>query len=278
MSVTAIAPASTLDAPDPVAPPNGLLAVPGVLQPEERGRWLNGVNMFGFPSDMPSTWDPCAAGTFRTKSDESTLSSERFDSFGVYLPIACSRLGMPDGFEGRAEAALDAVLSWAVEKAISQGSEVSSNPTLGDTNLAILAGGAAVTPDVGLSYLEDAIGAKGVRGIIHATPAVVAAWGFDKLRQGDALVTANGNYVAAGGGYIGADPANGSTAAAGQAWAFATAGVEVRTTEMMLISPEEGEVLDRSTNDVVYRAERYVLATWDEAVVQAGVLIDWTPA
>ena len=278
MTVTALAPAFTLDAPKPVAPPYGLLYVPGVLKDgDARQRWLNGVNMWGYPSDLPETWDPCSSGTFRTKADTSTQATERFDSFGVYLALACSSLGMPDGFEARAEVALDAVISFAVEKALSQGSDVTSNPFLGDTHLDIL-GGATVSADVGLRYLEQAIGEAGVRGIIHAPPAVIAAWGFDKLREENgALVTANGNYVAAGGGYIGADPVNGSSPGAGQSWAFATAGVEVRMSDMQLTPPDITGALDRDTNDVVYRAERYVMATWDESVVQAGVLVDWDP-
>ena len=69
MSVTAIGPAFTLDAPRPVAPPYGLLSVPGVLADDERERWLNGVNMFGFPTQDTWTWDPCSAGTFRVKPE-----------------------------------------------------------------------------------------------------------------------------------------------------------------------------------------------------------------
>ena len=81
MSVTAIGPAAILDVPRPVAPPYGLLSVPGVLAAETRGRWLNGVNTFGFPVQDTWTWDPCSTGTFRVKSEESEVSTERFDAF-----------------------------------------------------------------------------------------------------------------------------------------------------------------------------------------------------
>ena len=40
--------------------------------------------------------------------------------------------------------------------------------------------------------------------------------------------------------------------------------------------PDITEVLDRSNNDVTFRAERYVLVEWD-TVLQAAVLVDWTP-
>jgi hypothetical protein len=267
---------STLDAPRPVAQRYGLLSVPGVLPEERRLRWANGVNTFGFPTQMPWTWDPCSEGTFRVKSEESDISSERFDPFGIGLTVTCSRLGAPADLRDRLRAAFDATLSWAVERAVSQGSEVTSNGSLGDTNLTILGGG-AVTPDVGLSWLENSIGEKGVRGIIHAPSPVVSAWGFEKVRvEGDHLVSPNGNFVAAGGGYIGADPAAGTSPAAGQSWAFATAGLEVRLTEPTIVG-NEAESLDRALNDLVFRVESTALATWDAEVVQAGVLIDWTP-
>ena len=280
MSTTAVGVASILDAPRPVAQPHGLLSVPGVLQDERRVRWANGVNMFAFPAQMPWTWDPCASGTFRVKSSESEVASERFDPFGIGLTVTCSRLGAPEDLRERLEAAFDATVSWAVERAISQGSEVTSNPNLGDTNLTILGGG-PVTPVVGLAWLEQALGEKGVRGIIHAPNPVVSSWGYDKVRVKvrdgvEYLVTPNGNFVAAGGGYIGADPTSGSTPAAGQSWVFATAGLEVRLTDPE-IPGDESDNLDRELNDLVYRVESTALATWDETVVQAGVLVDWTP-
>lgn len=276
MSVTAIAPALNLDAPRPVAPSYGLLSVPGVLSEEDRGRWLSGVNILGIDTGGTWTWDPCSSGTFRVKSEEGALTSDRFDAFGIGISLKCSSLGLPDDFEERLRAAADAVTSFMVENAISQGSAVTTNPSLGDTNLDILASGAAVKSGEALSWLENAIGEKGVRGIIHATPAVVAAWGFDKLKTNAVIETAAGTYVASGGGYIGADPSAGSTPGAGEDWAFATAGVEVRMTPLQILSTDMSESLDRSTNEVVIRAERYALATWDAELVQAGVLVDWT--
>lgn len=281
MSITAIGPATTLDGPLPLPPPHSLLQTPSVLaetaEEDERPRWLNGVNLWGYPADEPSLWDPCATGTFRTKSEVSDQTTERFDPFGVYLPIACSSLGMPEGFEERARVALRAVVSFGVEDAISSGVGTWSNPFFGDSNLTILAAGAAVSAGVGLSYLEDAIGQTGRLGMIHATPAVVAALqAFPTDDEGvDVLVTANGNVVVSGGGYIGADPLAGATPGATEDWVFATWPIEVRLSAMQLVPEDIGDALDTSNNDVVYRAEQYVLATWDTDL-QAGVLVDWS--
>lgn len=276
MSITAVGPALSLNGPLPVPPPYSLLSIPGVIV-GDGDRWMNGVNLWGYPSDTPSTWEPCSTGTFRTKDEGGELPTPRFDPFAFYEAISCSGLsiGDPKSFANRAEIVLQAIQSFSVEEALSQGVVGSSNPFFGDTDLDILGGG-AVTPEVGLAYLEEAIGVTGRGGIIHATPPVVAQWGFNLLETGEYLRTANGTPVASGGGYIGADPVGGGTAGVGQSWVFATGPVEVRLSEVQMIGDDINGTLDTSNNDVTFRAEKYALAVWDTAL-QAGVLVDWTP-
>ena len=273
-------PPVVLDGPLPAAPPHSLLNTPGVLQDEESDRWINGATVYPYPVDPPGTWDPCSDGTFRVKDGGSGVPLPVFASFVVYLPITCSSfsIGDPEEFGNRAEIAMNAVESFAVERQLSQGTGIATNPFLADAAVSLLAGGAAVSAQVGLSYLEDAIGATGKQGMIHATPGTVAAWGFGAGLGGDVaengLHSPNGNSIAAGGGYVGATPSGGTPAAAGQAWAYATGPVEVRHSSVAVM--DISEVLDRASNEVTFRAERYVLAVWD-TVLQAAVLIDWTP-
>jgi hypothetical protein len=277
MSVMAVGPALDIDGPLPQAPLYSLLSVPGVLAEDGEGRWMNGVNVDGYPEGTPESWEPCSSGTFRTKVEESTMSRPRFDAFGLYIPIQCSSLSVGPNWEefaARAEAVLEATESWGVERALAAGVVTSGNPFLGDSNVVVLGGG-AVAPQVGLSYLEQAIGETGRQGLIHAPPEVVAAWGFDKIETGLSLRTVNGTPVAKGGGYSGVD-ANGSSPAVGQSYAFATGPVKVYLSEMSLVSDTLRESLDRSNNDVVFRAERYAIAAWDTAL-QVAVLIDWSP-
>ena len=198
-----------------------------------------------------------------------------FASFVIYLPITCSAMsiGDPEEFAGRAEIAMRAVESYAVEKQLVSGDGIATNPYLEDADVDLLASGAAVSPAAALSYLEDAIGATGKQGMIHATPSVVSQW-FDQTREDDPLVTVNGTRVVSGDGYIGSRPTGGSAAAAGQSWAYATGPVEVRHSDVVM--PDISEVLDRTNNDVTFRAERYALVEWD-TVLQAAVLVDWTP-
>lgn len=279
MSITAVGPAIRLTAPPPEPPLHGLLTIPGVLVQDggDEPRWMNGVNLWGFPSGTPETWEPCSTGTFREKTDASEQTVERFDPFAVYLPISCSSLGMPDGFEDMARETLEATISFGVEQALANGVVGSTNPFLGDGNMTALNSGTATSPGIALSFLENAIGETGRRGIIHATPAVVAA--LQAIPIGDdeetaPLLTASGNYVVSGGGYIGTDPVSGATPGDTEDWVFATWGVEVRLSEMHLNPEDIADALDTSNNDVVYRAERYVLATFDSEF-QVGILVDW---
>ena len=286
MSVTAVGPALDLDGPLPVAPEYRLLSVPGVFRGDgrteeevlrnDRPRWLNGVNVWGYPVDTPSLWEPCSTGTFRTKGSTSEWDQPRFDAFVAYLPFTCSTITAdPEEFARRAEVALEATISFAVEQALAQGVDGSTNAFFGDTNLTQL-GADGVTPEVGLRFLENAIGQTGRAGMIHATPGTVAAWEFEALQTNGVLLTPNGTPVASGGGYINTDPVGltGSGPTVGLEWAFATGPVQVYLADA--VTTEVSEFVDQADNTATYRAERYALAIWDTSL-QSGVLIDWTP-
>ena len=238
---------------------------------------MNGVNLYPYPEEVPALWEPCSTGTYRDKDTGLGVAQPRFDSFGLYIPITCSSpyVGPWREFAARAERVLEATLSHGIEEALSQGVETSANPYFGDAAVSVLGGGALTNATVALSYLEDAIGATGRGGMIHATPAIVTAWS-DLLTVVDGvLLTYNGTPVVSGSGYIGAS-ANGVAPAAGQGYAFATGPVEVRLSETMLVGPDVNGTLDTTSNDLTFRAERFALATWDTAL-QSAVLVDWTP-
>jgi hypothetical protein len=279
---TTMGPPLALDGPLPVAPSRGLLATATIV-PSGSDRFGVGGAIWPYPPGLPTTWDACSTGTFRTKADGEGWELPVFSAFTAYLPITCSTLtAHSPGFEDRVRLAFAAKESYAVAYELARGHANPLNPFLTDANLVILAGGSAVTPDVGLSYLEDAIGATGITGMIHTTPAVGAAingsggYGID-LRSGALLTTANGTPVALDGGYIGASPSLHAPLTAGQGWAFATGPVQIRRNGDIEVVPGEiREATDRSINEVTFRAERDYLVTWDTEL-QAGVLIDWTP-
>jgi hypothetical protein len=258
-----------LNGPRPVAPPHSLLKTPGVVK-DGPDRWLNGVNIIGYPEETPLLWEPCSEGTFREKDEGGDRPQATFDAFVAYLPVTCSTFGAFDLAE-QAEAVLEATVSMAAEEALVAGITGSSNPYFGDANLTVL-GGAAVSAATALAYLENAIGATGRGGMIHAPPAIVSV--LDLNKNGERLVTANGTPIISGDGYIGSDPDNAGSPAAGQDYMYATGPVEVRLGAVAMT--DMAETLDRSDNSVTFRAERYVLATWDTAL-QVGALVDWSP-
>lgn len=258
----------------PVAPPHSLLNTPGVLKDPPDEHWLSGATVYPYPEGPGGTWDPCSTGTFRTKDEGVGVDLNSFASFVVYLPITCSTMsiGNPREFMGRAERALEAVESFSIEEQLAKGTAIPTNPFFAMAGVSLPAGAGAVSPETGLAWLEEAIGATGKQGMIHSTPGPVSHW-FDQ-EDWSSLVTANGNRVVSGGGYAGATPSGGGAAASGQSWVYATGPVEVRHSAVAI--PDISEVLDRSINEVTFRAERYVLATWDTHP-HAAVLIDWAP-
>ena len=278
---TAVGPALAIDGPLPVKPPYGLLDIPGVRRDADRE--LNGVVVYGYPEETPEAWEPCSSGTFRTKDEGAGVSTPRFDPVGWYVPVTCSAMSVNNNgntwrdFARRAEVVLDATLSYGVTHVLSQGVVGSANPFLGDAGVTKLAGGASSDALVALSYLENAIGATGRGGIIHADNATAAAWSYYlEDRDGQVKYTiANGTPVSISGGYQGGR-ANGTAAAAGESWAYATGPVQVFVGEPTLVGEDINGTLDTSNNDVTFRAERFVLAEWDTAL-QAAVLVNWTP-
>ena len=67
MSTTAVGVTLDLEGPLPVARRYSLLATPGVVKPSATDRWMNGVNVVGYPDGLPVDWEPCSTGTFRVK-------------------------------------------------------------------------------------------------------------------------------------------------------------------------------------------------------------------
>lgn len=275
MSVAAIAgPRLDLRGPLPVAPLHSLLNTPGVVVVEDDdGRWLNGVNLIGYPESTPLTWNACIpeSSDVGVKDEGEAGPQAQFDPFVCYLPVTCSSLSYPY-IRDWSEVTLEATYSMAVEKGLVgiDQAGLGPNPSLGDSNVTVLGGGAK-SPIVGLSYLENAIGATGRKGLIHATPATITQLNTDTFLNPDELITTNGNLVVSGDGYIGAT-ANGVSPGAGQDWMFASGPVEVRISPLAITDLRES--LDRSENVITFRAERWVLATWDTSL-QVAVLVDW---
>jgi hypothetical protein len=266
-----------VDGPLPVERVHTLLTVPGVLVDQLEAHWDNGVISFGYPEGTPALWHSDLAGTFRTKEEGAGFPQGTFTSFFLYVPVSCSALGMsPEEFAEKASRVLQVTQSFGVEQALARGLAGLSNPFLSDANMALPAGATAVSARVGVSYLEEAIGATARGGIIHVTPAVAEA--LQPIRVTDdptvPLYTGAGTPVAVGAGYQGTVPVGQSAPSATRDWIFASGPVEVRIDEQVSL-PDISDALDRVMNDVTYRAEKVAVVSWDTAL-QAGVLVDWS--
>lgn len=270
-----------LSGPVPRAPRHSLLGVPGVRVPFEQrpDRWESGVNVWGYPEEVPRLWAECSTGTDRVKENgAASHPGGIFEPFVIYVPILCSARGNYEEIPPRARAVLDATESFGIELALVDGITGLGNPHLADANVVKPNGNTAVSARVAVSMLDDAVGQTGREGLLHLTPAVADAHPTLRIRddeEDEPIYTTAGTPVSVGGGYIGAE-AGGSGFGATSDWVFATGPVEAFVEEDPDWVPEDiADLLDRTNNDLIYRAEKRAVVQWDTAL-QVAVLCDWS--
>lgn len=277
-----------IDGPLPLAPVYGLLqaakAPPVRIVPdadaEGNERWINGVTVRPFPGDSASIFD--SSTLCGTSPDEKDIGDEIplpvFSAFTAYLPISCASrvLGSDHAeFRARAVAALEAVQGSAVEQVLLAGAGLTS-PFLADGEGTFPNANTLTSPTNGLALLENEIADSGRQGLIHVSPALATFLRAAQLIEdvGGVLRTVNGTVVIPGAGYAdGADPPGHTGATGTQEWAYASGPVDVRRSAVFVNPETAAEATDRETNEVVYRAERYFLVSYD-TLVQAAVRID----
>jgi hypothetical protein len=151
------------------------------------------------------------------------------------------------------------------------------NPHLADVlDTTILAGGLPVSPVAGLAALEGALGeCFGGIGLIHAPRGAIPALQASTLieRSGQRIQTTPlSTGVVAGGGYPGSAP-DGTAAAAGQSWLFATGPVTLRRTPIEFVGASAADWTKRDTNDAILIAERTYVVTLEDCC-KFAVLVD----
>jgi hypothetical protein len=108
----------------------------------------------------------------------------------------------------------------------------------------------------------------GGRGMIHIPPFLAPYLGLFCRREGNLLLTNMDTIVVPGNGYgdVGSDtpPALPPTA---PIEIYASGITDVRIGEIVSIPDEFYQAIDRRTNTVTIRAERYALASWDGAAL-----------
>ena len=277
--MTALAPLR-IDGPPPAPRPYGIVTTPGTIVDQNDPHWAAGVLVDGYPTDLPDSQNPCATGTMRVKASGTDGPQPEFSSFTVIQPFTCSGIGLGNeaGAErarGRVRTMFEAVEGFQVERELAFGWSDSDRPHFTKPGLATFPAGNAATavgPREGLSLLENAIGGTARQGIIHCDPATFISWAAYYMvdTDGKTARTKLGTTIIVGDGYIGA--VIGAALSADQAFAWATGPVRL-TRDTVETQGPTSQVLDTSTNEVTFRAERNYIAYWDTALL-AGVRVD----
>ena len=248
-SVLSFAPPVPIDGPPPVAPPFNLWTVArDVSEPRAPG----GMNVLPYPCATPEGWVPCPPGSDREKLVNPPDEMPLFNGFTAYIASSCTRsaLGSDEEFRRKLATVLDNTDHLAAEQQLAFGAFQDLNPYLDDADATPLGGGGDPVEVLGL--LEAAIRETGRMGVIHAPGDLVAAWGFDRVRDsGDGVLrTVLGTPIVAGSGY-------------GTGTAWATGPVLYERGPVDVVPGTRAQATDRSSNEVAYYAEREIVVGWD---------------
>jgi hypothetical protein len=305
MSTIGFGPPERIDGPLPIPPLFGLLpaanaTAAGVqIIPDTDGRgierWMNGVAVYPYPPDTGDVFDPCATGSdFVVKNDGALLDHPRFAAMTVHIAETCTttHVWSQEEFKARAVAALGAIESGVIAFEFMTGTRLGSQPYLADGS----AGGTCVFPNGdtitnvknGLQLLEEQIALSRRQGLIHCSPMTASALmgtGFALSDKTGVIRTINGIVVIPDFGYADgckkAPVGHAAPVGLSQEWMYATGPVDIRRTNVFTTPDNVQQAVDRGSggattgkpNSITYRAERYVLCSWDTQV-HAAVMVD----
>lgn len=263
----------------------GLLSVAELAVDDGDGHWRNGVQYQPTYCGMAlNTAAVCVTGGTPKPALAGDFPTVGADPFGVYAWLDCSPIGYsPDEWRRMTVAALVNNEAATVERVFQTGlaggglvyphlaadTEVYDGTGVGQVVRLQTAAGVPVT---GLVDVVEAVGAlEGAMGacyggtpILHIPMAAVAHFADHNLivRDGARLKTPGGSLIAAGGGYTGAGP-DGTPAAPGTAWLYATGAVKVWRSQVELTGRNPADWVGRSRNEQVLIAERVYVIGWD---------------
>lgn len=256
--------------------------------PVEDAHAFNGIEVHGYIPDTGTVWGTCGAAPSPDVKGEQ-LNPNPLPAFGpltLYLAETCQMrsimLAAGEGptaaaFKARAAVTFAAIESAAIAHEFWTG-EAIGNPALADGNADVLTSG-PTSPVRAIALLERAIADTGRFGMIHLSPEL--AWTltavgsrdiFEVARDGH-LYTVNGTQLVIDAGYDGTAPVGETPSAGSIEWAYATGPVELIRDAPIIVPNDIREALDRDSNSITYRAERYAIPYWDTAL-QAAVEVD----
>lgn len=279
-SPTYAAPIS-IDGPPPAAPALTLVGASRIV-PTTDDKWINGAALWPYPTDLPDVYDACLApsSSGATKIAGTPTSEDLFGSFAVLEGVTCTTrgIGNPEDWKNRVKRVLEAREHWGIEHEFWAGSLKPDNPHLAQSSATLLNSGTSVSMKNALALLEQEIAEKGGDGIIHLRPTLFSTIEYEAPGllevSGGVARTKLGTPVVPGVGYPGTSPAA-VAATSTVEWAYVTGRIEMRRSEIFGLPESMAEATDRSVNTTTFRAERYVLVTWDRRI-HAAVKVDRT--
>jgi hypothetical protein len=248
----------------PVASPVNLVRSSRIPPDDTDGRWVNGFAYVPEGVGKLTLFDDCS-NTEQTISDTGSFTSD-WQPYVLSAQFKCSTFGFQDAdYTGRAMRLLDAATPKMLEEEFWNGT-LSNAASLGNTWLE-KAGSTAFTATSmrqAFGICEQALGdqAYGGRGAIHLPPYLLPYASAEQLvrREGNLLLTAKDTIVIPGSGY-------GKMAdAPASLHVYATGITDVRLGDIVVV-PDAGSMaqsIDKGSNTVVVKAERYACASWDE--------------
>lgn len=203
-----------------------------------------------------------------------------FDPLHARIGVDCSTLGDLNGDRARARALrvfqleqhrLIAGEFWTGTQV--EGASLPNDYLARDGHIEELAGGGPLPVLDAFAVLDARLAAGSERGVIHASPTVVALWTYLNLLRFDGafVLSPNDNYVVSSPGYDGTAPDGTDGDGTGTHWAYATGIPNLR-----LATPRVTVDTDPDTNARRVFVDRLWLATFADRCVHAGTSIDLT--
>lgn len=249
----------------------------------ESRRWENGATWRPLGGcAQADTWAQCSGVL---KLVDPTAPLVEVVPFTVYAGFTCSTWALAEEERiAHAEIRLSARESQAIEEEMWKGSLAQANawpnPFLAGPATTKLTAGASTSPyPYALGNLQDALAeclGSDLAGVIHAPRSTVTLWqSLHMVSRGTdgRIRDLYGNLIVAGGGYDGSSPSGVIDATGKTAWAYATGPVKVITGPVYITPDDTAEAVDRSTNDITWRAERTAIAAYDPCCV-FGINVD----
>jgi hypothetical protein len=269
MAVPQVVPAA------PLLPPRFSLLSSATLVDTTDERWGNGIAWEPYGcGDNTGVFDAvCSDGSVQ-KSVEQTCVSECAGAFVVWASKTRSTFDFKDAADMTAQIQqkLLACESKIIEGELYTNSLQLCTTAIASTGAEDVSAASPSRPEVALAVLEQAIAdaSCGARAMIHVTPfmlsRLVALGGWGLVRDdGNTWVTPSGNLVVPGRGYDGRAP-DGTAATSDAEWMYATSNIAIRRGPVQVYPRNLSEAIHRTTNDVLFYAERLAVGQWDSCV------------